>query len=275
MWKKGILFLGTLLMLNVAGCASETPGEPEKETADTSDLYTLSEADLNSEAENPMEIAFEEDGDVYQIEEAGAYILKGKQKGQIQIDVQDERVHLILDDAELRSLHGPAIYVKSAAKVVITVPEGSSSTVQDSAHYDGYADSKACIYSEDDLTFNGSGILRIYGYGKDAVKTKDTLKVLDTELYIQSKGRGLCGNDGVVIKKAVVDIQCEDTGIYTKKRNKGYVDISNAGVNVIAGKYGIDAAGDLSVSESSASVFGVIENITCQGTQSIEEGCLE
>lgn len=280
-WKKGIFFLGTFFVLSLAGCVPKTENMSWKETAETvgtSPLYTLSEADLNNEAEHPTEIVFEEGEDIYLIEEAGDYLLTGKETGQIRIDVQDEKVHLILDDAELRSLHGPAIYVKSAAKVVITVPEGSSSTVQDSAYYDSYADAKACIFSEDDLTFNGGGELHVYGYAKDAIKSKDILKILDTELLVQSKGRGICGNDGVIVSRAAVDIQCEGSGIYTKKQNKeskGFVDIRESAANIIAGKYGIDAAGDLYINEAQVSVFGVIQNIECYGTQYIQEGCLE
>lgn len=278
--KKAFLFIGVLLAWSLAGCVAETEApsaEETKECSDNSVIYTLSDADLNNGAENPEEIVFGEDG-ICLIEESGEYTLTGKQTGQIRIDVQDEMVHLILDNAELHSLHGPAVYVKSAAKVVITVPEGSSSVVEDTAYYDGYTEEEACIYSEDDLTFNGSGTLRVNGYGKDAVRTKDTLKILDTELLVQSKGMGLRGNDGVVIKDAVLDVQCEGNGIYTKKKdkeNKGFIDITGGTVNIIAGKYGMDAAGDVHIRESSVSLFGVVQNIACSGTQYIQEGCLE
>lgn len=236
--------------------------------------YTLSRADLDSGAEGAERIVFGERGSVCLIDRPGKYLLAGKWEGQIRVDVQDEIVHLVLEDLELQSYSGPAIYVVSAAKVVVTVPEGSSAVIRDTGYYEDAPDAKSCIYSSDDLTFNGGGSLQVYGYGKDAVRTEDTLKILDISIAVQAKDTGLRGNDGVAIKDAAVDVQCEGTGIYTKKagsKTKGFVDVEGGTLKIIAGEYAMDVAQDLYVRDCAVDIYGVVQDIVCQGQKFVQD----
>lgn len=242
------------------------------------EIYTITETDRNVSIESAEEILFQEEQSVLEIKEAGDYLLKGSFDGQIQIDAEDERVHLILDNVEINSPNGPAIYVESAAKVIITIPQESSSVLKDSPYYDKHPDAKACVYSSCDLTINGSGSLQIYGYYKDAVRTKDFLKVVDASLQVQAKENGLRGNDGVVFQGKSLNIQCEGTGIYTekeKKENKGFVDMAAGTIQVIAGEYGIDASENIYLHDCEADIYGIMGNLTCRGQQFVEEGCLK
>lgn len=276
-YKNGTVFLCAALLLFSTGCAQNALPKA-RDTMEYNTVYTLTEADTDVNADNAAEVVFDGEQAVYLIDKPGDYLFTGKYDGQIQIDVQDEIVHLILDNVEIESPDGPAIYVKSAAKVVITVLKESTSTLTDSAYYTNFPEAKACIYSESDLTVNGGGSLNVYGYYKDAIRTKDTLKILDVNLAVQAKDTGLRGNDGVVIQTEALDIQCEGNGIYTEKadkKNKGFVDITGGTINIIAGEYGIDAAENIYIRDCKADIFGVIQNITCLGTQHIEEGCLE
>lgn len=271
--------LVVFLVLFLSGCSADEAVEKEGDIGyDYVELCTITDADLDITPDNPTEISFEENRPVYIVDSAGDYILRGKYEGQIQIDVQDRIVHLILENVELQSKNGPVIYVKSAAKVVITVPENTNSILKDSTDYDGWEDARACIFSEEDMTINGGGTLRVYGYCNDAIRTKDVLKILDVNLDMMTKGTGLRGNDGVLIQDTNLNIQCEGTGIYTEKENKekqGFVDISGGTANIIAGEYGIDASQDLYIRECVADIFGTVQDIICSGEQYIQEGCLE
>ncbi len=277
--RKIFIFMWMLPMLLLWGCSPEDREEaPPGEPADYGKLYRLSEADRNVETAGAEEISFPEGGDVLLIDKAGEYLLQGSHDGQILIDAEDGIVRLILKDAELRSYAGPAIYVRSASKAVLTVPEGSGSIVRDSTNYRGYDDAEACIFSSCDLTVNGGGSLQVYGYYKDAVRTKDVLKLLDVDLEVQAKDTGLRGNDGVAVRTGKLSVQCEGTGIYTKKENRenrGYVDLAGGGIDIIAGKYGVDASENVYIHDCSASIYGVVQNIRCAGEQYVEEGCLE
>lgn len=275
--KKGAFFLCAAGLL-LAGCGhQEVVAMPKEEAVmDYAGIYTITEADRNVSIETAMELIPEQS--VWEIKEGGDYLLKDSYNGQIQIDAGDERVHLILDNVEINSPNGPAIYVKSAAKVIITIPEESGSILKDSPYYDEYPDAKACVYSNSDLTINGSGSLQIYGYYKDAVRTKDMLKVVNTGLKVQAKGDGLRGNDGVVFQGKSLDIQCEGTGIYTEKENKenkGFVDMAAGTIQVIAGEYGIDASENIYLHDCEADIYGIQGNLTCKGAQFVEEGCLK
>lgn len=279
--KKIAALLCAFVVLLLTGCASAVSSVDKIQILDEIDydaIYSLTEADMDTGAQNAKEIIFEKGQSVYVIDKPGDYLLKGKAEGQVQIDVQDEIVHLILDNVELQAPNGPAIYVKSAAKVVITIPEESSSILMDSPYYDSFADAKACVYSVGNLTINGGGSLQVYGYYEDAIRTKDVLKVLDIDLAVQAKGEGLRGNDGVALLTRVLDIQCEGTGIFTEKEdkeNRGFVDLAAGTVKIIAGNYGIEAAENLYIHDCKADIYGIVQNLTCQGEQYVEEGCLE
>lgn len=279
--KKIAALLCAFVVLLLTGCAPAVSAVDKIQILDEIDydaIYSLTEADMDTGAQNAKEIIFEKGQAVFVIDKPGDYLLKGKAEGQVQIDVQDEIVHLILDNVELQAPNGPAIYVKSAAKVVITIPEESSSILMDSPYYDSFADAKACVYSVGDLTINGGGSLQVYGYYEDAIRTKDVLKVLDIDLAVQAKGEGLRGNDGVALQTRGLDIQCEGTGIFTEKEdkeNRGFVDLAAGTVKIIAGNYGIEAAENLYIHDCKADIYGIVQNLTCQGEQYVEEGCLE
>lgn len=273
------LFLLFFLTLCLSGCASMEKTEQTGNFGyERNENFIISEADLEVAVNNPKEIVLDKEQQVYIIDSAGDYFLKGECEGQIQIDVQDQVVHLILEDVKMQSKNGPAIYVKSAAKVVITIPEKTSSVIMDSTNYRGYEDARACIYGEDDITINGEGRLQVYGYCKDAIRTKDVLKIINGSLEVSSKGDGLRGNDGVMIQEVDLYIQCEGTGIYTEKKNKekrGYVDIFGGIINIIAGEYGIDAAQNVYIQQCIGEIYGTVKDINCFGEQFIEEGCIE
>ena len=116
--------MSVILLFGLIGCSSDNE-IMDKDTGvtkiDYNQIYTLSEVDTTTMVENLTEIVFEDEQEVYLIEKPGAYLLNGEHEGQIQIDVQDQIVHLILEDVNLKSYNGPAIYVKSAAKAAMLV----------------------------------------------------------------------------------------------------------------------------------------------------------
>ncbi|HAG69803.1 MAG TPA: hypothetical protein DCL38_07510, partial [Lachnospiraceae bacterium] len=65
----------------------------------------------------------------------GTYLFSGDYGRTVVIDAHDEIVHLILDGANIRTYDGPAILVRSAAKVIITAKEGTESSLADCAYY--------------------------------------------------------------------------------------------------------------------------------------------
>ena len=271
------LILIIVLVLVLSGCSAEEM-KLEKDIYEYTEICEVTKTDIKTTSDNPTKVVFDKDNQLYIIDEAGDYYLSGEYEGNIQIDVEDKIVHLILDNVEMQSINGPVIYVKSASKVVITVPEGTKSILKDSTDYMGYEDTPSCIFSQDNLTINGEGNLQVYGYYKDAIRTKDVLRILNVTMDVSSKGVGLRGNDGVMAKNANLNIQCEGTGIYTEKENKenkGFVDLYGGTIRIVSGKYGIDCAQNVYIFECIGEIFGTAKDIICSGEEYIEEGCLE
>lgn len=97
--------------------------------------------------------------------EAGDYVLSGTlTDGSVIINApEDAKLHLILNGAHIASQSAAALYVISADKVFITLADGSGNGVSaagDSAE-DDYANVDAAIFARCDISFNGSGSLRL------------------------------------------------------------------------------------------------------------------
>lgn len=266
-----------LLCLIFGGCgepAAKT--EPEADFSGVEELYQITEADQKTEGEEPIDIRLEEQYANFKIDQPGDYVLSGNYEGNLIIDSQDQIVHLIFDGVDIQSHEGPAIYVASAGKVVLTLAEGSTNVIKDSPNYGDFKDSKACIFSASDFTMNGSGTLQVYGYRKHAIWSKDVIKILGGDIRIWSKGDGIRASDGAVIQPNQLSVESEGNGIRTtktKKEKKGFIDICGGDLKLIAGKTAFDSSGDLYIRDCSIHCQSIYSDISCKRNSYVEEGC--
>ncbi len=206
----------------------------------------------------------------------GAYILSGEYDATVEIDAQDEIVKLILDNADIRTYDGPAVLVRSAAKVIITSKEGTDNTLADCAYY-SLKEAYASVFSYADLTFNGSGRLTVSGFLKDAVYTSGSLKVIDTEFKVKAKRCALDSDDGMLLMPAAMTAEAEKTGLKSgihKKIPKGSIYILGGNNTIVAGNTAVYSGRDLYIASCKVSINAVVSDIQTQGEQYIEEGCL-
>ena len=201
---------------------------------------------------------------------AGAYALSGRADGcNIVIDTyDDETVHIILDGAELYADNGPAIFAKTAAKVILTAADGTENIISDSAQYS--TDREACIFSDCDLALNGTGRLNVYGYYHDAIRSRDRVKLIGANVYVRAKNDGIRGNDGVVIDGSFVAIESEGTGILTDSQG-GYVVLRGGVCRVTSGENAIYADHYVSIQDCENTLYSVREAVRCSGIREIEE----
>lgn len=209
------------------------------------------------------------DNQILTICAAGDYVISGKMdNGSLTIKVfDDENVHLFLNGAEIKSNKGAAIFVESAAKVIITVKEGTENILSASSKQGGTQ--KACIFSNTDLTINGGGSLFVYGYQADAVRSKDQLKVVNTNLYVKAKRDGIRGNDGVIIYDSITEVECEGIGIISNS-DKDMVVLQGGSCKVIAGENAIAANQYVSIHDSQLDLYSVLEAVKCDGIREID-----
>ena len=174
------------------------------------------------------------------INKSGTYNISGTIKnGKLTIDT-DGDVILVLDNVSITNNNGPAIYVKKAKNVTITLKENSESTLTDkgSSKYD------AVIYSVSDLTINGSGILNVISNNKDGISTKDDLVIDGGTINITSSDDGMKGRDSVTINEGDITIHSNGDGIKStndENTEKGDITINGGTVKITSTKDGVQA----------------------------------
>ncbi len=254
MKKLIILILTFALVLSLTACgkkeSNNTPSDTENtnnETITATDVnidgmdLEFTDKDLSADYNSPKEMT----EDIVEITSAGDYLISGKHKQIIVKADKSDKLKIVLNNAELTSENGPAIYIEQADKVFITIPENSESTLTDSAEYsEDYGNADGVIFSRADLTINGSGKLNINSKCKCGIVSKDDLVVCDTSLNIESIGTALEGKDCLKIKNAVVTVNSSGDGLKsnnTEDTNRGFVYIHSGEYNITSMNDGIQA----------------------------------
>lgn len=169
------------------------------------------------------------------ISEDGVYIISGSlNEGQIIVDAQDDdKIQLVLNGVNINSSSSAAIYIKQADKVFITLADSTENTLTNSGEFVAVDDNNidSVIFSKDDLTVNGSGLLTVsteYGHGivskDDMVIAADiTVTASRHALSANNSVRIACGNISLIAGKDGINVDSEDddtTGfIYVKDGN--------------------------------------------------------
>lgn len=240
--------------------------------------YPYTRADFNTVPENALEINLSQMDVEYTITDAGDYLLYGDYEGRICIDAEEQIVHLFLNNVNIMSPSGPAIDIQAAGKVIITVMDNTSNAIQDKAYYRKQDEEDAAIYSNCDLSFNGNGVLSVYGLYNKGIHSKDIIKILGGDISIQAKGDGIQGNDGICLSPTTLSIESEGHGLYTKKtgnENKGTIEISGGDIQIIAGENAVSSSKDLYVSNCSLWINSVLDAFHVSGSAYLMEGCIE
>ena len=179
-----------------------------------------------------------------EITEGGVYTLTGTINGTVTINTEDD-VKLILDNVTIKSTNGPAIYVESANTVVIYLKDGTTNTIEDSSSYSGYdQDVTGCIYSKDDLVFDGTGSLTVKANYGDGIVSKDDLKFINGTYTITAVDDGIRGKDSVYIIDGNFTIKAGGDGIKASNDTdtaKGYVLVEGGTFKITASSDGIQA----------------------------------
>ena len=222
---------------------------------------------------------FDDVSETVEITEGGDYALSGKLTGMIHVDAKEQSVHLFLNGLELVSKSGPAIYCENADKLIITVLEGTQNAVSDSGDYRKYDDIEACIYSECDMTLNGTGSLAVNGYYKDAIRSKDIVKILGGNYTIKCKRTAVHGNDGIFVNSGEFLISSEKNGFKTANSGadgRGSLIIAGGKMNIIAGRYAfVTTKANLYIYDCSIVSRSIVDTFNVGGSQRVQWGCID
>ena len=276
--NKALLLAAAVLTAGLLSGCSLFPDHSDSESRvkDVTPVIETTREDRRTSSDSAKTIELGGAGDELLLTEAGDYRLKGELNGSIHIKAEDQIVHLFLAGVSVKSVTAPAIHVESAGKVIITVENSSENTLADGSKY--ISDTcDACIFSKCDLTINGGGSLTVSGYYKDAIHTKDCLKIIGVRLFARSKDDGLHGNDGIFLSGANVSVEAEKCGLRTTKSGKalkGNIEVTDSTLSVIAGEHALSASRNIYLASSKAFLKGVMSNCRAEYDIYIEEGCL-
>lgn len=210
------------------------------------------------------------DGNVITITSGGTYIISGTlTEGQLVVDADDEKVQLVLDNADITCATSAAIYVKSAGKTFITLAEGSENILMNTAEFEAIDDNNidAVIFSKDDLALNGSGTLTINSENGHGIVSKDDLKITGGTYNITAASHALSGKDSVRIAAGTFNLVSGKDGIHSENADdssKGYVYIAGGEFTIDSTGDGIDASNIVQIDDGTFDITagGGVENST-------------
>lgn len=210
------------------------------------------------------------------IAEAGTYVLSGTlTDGSVIVDTDKESiVNLVLAGVDLTCSNSSAIYIKKSLKTVLSLQEGTVNTLTDGVEYlfdDAEKEEpSATLFSKSDLTINGEGTLIINANHNDAVKCKDSLKLLSGSYEIVSVDDGIIGKDMLVIEGGTFHITTEGDGFKATNDSDetlGFLTINGGTFEITAGKDAIQAETNLLISDGIFTITtgGGSQNATSKG----------
>ncbi len=293
-----LVFALTLTMLATGGCSntaktknsnsSQNTGtdsdntEPGPGHDGTDSIISVSAADLFTDRDK--EISYDKDscisitlddkktscesdtvklnGSTVTITEEGNYILTGAlTDGMVIVDAdKDSKIQLILDNVSVNSASSSALYVKQAEKVFLTTAANSKNTLSNGGSYQAIDNTNidAAIYSKEDLTLNGAGILTVKAEAGHGIVSKDSLVLTSGQYDITAARHGLSGKDNVCIADGTFKITAGKDGIHAENKD----DTSQGFVFISTGEFKIDSADDGLHSNANISITGGDYEIT-------------
>ena len=199
----------------------------------------------------------EMDGNRLKIKKSGVYEISGTlSNGSIYVNADNEsEVHLILNSVTVHNETSAALFCKKAAKVTVTLAEGSVNTFSDGTSYvfeEGEDEPDATVYAKHDLVINGSGKLVVTSAYGDALKGKDSLYVLGGELVVNSADDGIVGRDLLYVADGTVAVTAAADAL--KASNDTEASLGN--VVIDGGTFALTAENDGIQAENMLGVTG-------------------
>lgn len=242
-------------------------------------LLALTRADRDTEGSYPQDLDLSAFGTECLITEGGTYRLSGSLKGVLRIAAEEQTVHLLLDNISITASEGPALLAESKGKLILTLPAGTRSTISDSGHYPNGSDTESCIFSKGDLTINGSGTLVVNGLYKDAIHSKNIVRIPEGEIIIKCKRTGIHGSDGIYVCGGNLNISSQKNSLRTTKSGvdgRGNLVIAGGDHQLISGRHAfLTSRGDLYIYNCRIFDNSIVSTYNIGGKRVVQSGCIQ
>ena len=210
-------------------------------------------ADLTDSAEYVVS-----DGQDIHIAAAGVYVLTGTAKD-VTVYVEagkDDKVQLVLDGLRITNDDVPAVYVKTADKVFITVSGDSALSVTQA--FDSGDKADGVIYSKSDLVLNGTATLTINSV-KNGIVGKDDLKITSGSYIVAAADKAIEANDSIRIADGVLDLAAGTDGLHAENSDDdslGYIYIAGGSITIQAQDDAIHATSVVQINDGKLTIAG-------------------
>lgn len=262
------LLTAVAIIVSLSGCtnSAEDSEEKTKTTVATaseinvSEMFTDSDKEVGYDEENSSKIELNKttvtsnsndvsiDGTTVTIKNEGTYILSGDlENGKIVVDSEKtDKLQIVLNGANISCKGSAPIYVKQADKVFLTLANETTNTLTSTGEYETSEDNvDAAIFSKDDLTLNGTGILTVKSESGHGIVSKDDLVVTSGTYNINAASHGLSANDSIRIADGKFSITSGKDGLHSENTDDtklGYIYVADGEFNITAGYDALDAS---------------------------------
>lgn len=186
---------------------------------------------------------------VLNIIKAGTYVVHGKlTDGQIVINAgEKDTVKLVLNGASISCSNNAPIYSQQSKKTIITLAKGTDNSIQDGSQNANSANENepdAALFSQNDLTINGTGSLTVKANAHNGIGTRDDLVITGGKVTVNSANDGLRGKDSIAINGGTFSIKSGGDGLQAnndKDTDKGWISLDGGKFTITSVKDGIQA----------------------------------
>lgn len=190
------------------------------------------------------------------------YSISGRFSGSIVIDVGEaNKFELELSGLSLISDSASPITILSGDEVTIQAKKNTKNYIYDirpAVSEDDNTAHSGAIHSEVDMEISGKGSLWLVSQSNNGIHSKNDLQVKNLSLTVSCKDNALKGNDSVTLENATATliasmgdcVKTTRTDISAKGNQRGIISFLGGSYNLFAAGDGIDAAYNVTVSES-------------------------
>ena len=195
------------------------------------------------------------DGAVVTINAGGTYNITGTLwDGQVIVDSSDSNaVNIILNGVSVTCTTSAPFFVSNAEEVIMELAEKTENYFMDASNYvfeDDEDEPDAPIFSKDDLTIRGTGLLIVDANYNDAIKSKDGLVIESGVFVIDSADDGIQGKDYLNIQGGAFTLNAGGDGLKSTEDDDpelGYIRISGGTFSITSGSDCIQAETDVTI----------------------------
>lgn len=226
-------------------------GDIVKASTNTIDIFTERDLTLTPDMSAVQTVTLSDNSNV-SITEEGVYYLTGTAENFTLIVEADknDKIQIVLENADIKNENFPVIYVKSADKCFITPLSENTLSVSGEFTSDSNTNTDAVIYSREDLVLNGTGTLTIDSPYGNGISAKDDFKATGGIYNINCTLDSIEVNDSVSICGGEFNITSQKDAVHCENSDdntSGSVFIENGTFNLNAVSDGIQATTTLQI----------------------------